>query len=172
MAENRMTITLGEGDLAFEIKDGASVPLRKYGAPSQERAIVRLVEGRPVLFWNDIASSFMPADGTPHGGWPIRIDIKALVEERRAETAPPATTCREGMPAPSDCRLELEAVGSRIKSPLAQTWTHRPGNTPEKQAAFDEALDAWLTANLHNDNVTTPLILRHAAAALGYGIKR
>lgn len=163
-------ILLGPPGDQVSVPDGASVPLNSMeGRP--DRGTIHLVAGAPVLRWQSevgpCASCALVVSA---------IDLTAL----RRELAPrPKTVGGWTLPLPADL------VGERF-TPLAlwlqggkpggasEWWTHRPGSTPEKQAAFDEAVEAVIAQmrgrlDLFAEKYTK---LFEAARALGYGESR
>lgn len=161
-------ITLGVGADAVDVEDGASVPLIE----TTVRGHVHIIGSLCCLRWgtkSEVACSFDPENGKLHRkDWGILIDLAAL----RRERAPKAVTVwRCAMPAPDDSCMELQRVGTRIRSPHAQTWVHRPGAHPETWAAFDAAMDALLRVPSHDPWKVVEVranLLPHARA-LGYG---
>lgn len=169
------TIRLGTGADAVDVESGLSVPLIEN---RNKRALVIHVENIGTLMqlahssvWLEIHDQTgRPSEDTWDNGIPVAIDLAALRRERAPKSA---TVWRCAMPAPDDSCMELQRVGTRIRSPQAQTWVHRPGAHAETWAAFDAAVGVWLRRMDKSGTARGTWCeeiegLRDAARALGY----
>lgn len=173
-------ITLGQPPDALSVAEGAAVPLRGGG-----RGILNRHDGFITLRFKCggyfAVAAVITHDGSLVGPWTTAeyIDLPAL----RRELAPKPTVV-------GGWTTELPRVGDKAHGARwlcaadcgphgsALYWTHRHGNTPEKQAEFDEALEAWMAPIRGRyeapglsvfDQAT--LALYEAARALGYGAR-
>lgn len=179
-------ITLGVGEDAVDVEDGSSVPLRAdrmfkgratvHWAPSLSAAMIRLChEDFKATLWTIDRATGAISDH------PIStaIDLPAL----RRELAPKPTAVGGWtlgsftLPGLSGHYETVTLYRRDPKSDAQLYWTHRPGNTPERQAAFDEAVAAWLyrygphnTSSVpeHQALIDAALALGYPALALGY----
>lgn len=173
-----MKIILGVAPDQLVVEDGASVPL--FGA--KNRGYLHLVGELVCLRWGlggQCVCSLDTASGTLHGsGWAgVAVDLPAL----RRELAPPPKTVggwTDDVDLPREPRANgtsfvcLYAKSDRLPAEM-RYWTHRPGNTPERQAAFDDAMAGWFYryAPCNSSSVLEHQALIDAARALGYSSK-
>lgn len=159
-----MMIKLGTGPDAVVIDDDYVVPIAGRELPNATARLRLDSTGVLIATWNGHAASVVPSTGQFEGGWGYRVDILALRREMGL-----LTEWRCGMPAGHGDWLTLGPPGTRIRAASAQLWTHRPNNTPEKQAAFDAALVTWMSLARSMSLGAPAMALAEAARALGYG---
>lgn len=172
------TITLGAGPAAIEVESGAFVPL----VDRKDRGVVIGVAavGCPLLqtpnssVWHEVhAQTGELVAAEYENGIRVAIDLAALRRERAPSSATsdgwtshplaerhPGNWLHTGDPAVFDA-----------DNPERRYWTHRPGNAPAKQAAFDAAVESLMRGAV-TDYLRTARELIDAARALGYGVKR
>lgn len=169
------TITLGVGPDAIEVEDGSEVPLN---GGSARRGIVHAHNHLILCHLPGGGVVRLMADGAFHptpGQGPSGIDLAALRRERAPRPQPKASWTSDGYWCRGVTTLAISQQTNGI--PIGadrEFWTHRPGNTPEKQAAFDAALDAWVDGPgscSWRDTSGPEKPLYRAARALGYGRK-
>lgn len=174
------TIRLGVGADAIEVEEGP-VTIFKIEEPIRTTSSGRLFEldGIALLQVATTICNVKRSDGTTAipGWW--QVDLDALRRERalKVETVGGWT-----LEFPREGQHGARWLCHRSCGPHGvdgKFWTHRPSNTPEKQAAFDAALEAWLSRYYSKDafipgssSVPEVQALIDAARALAYGEKR
>jgi hypothetical protein len=167
------TITLGSGPDAVEVEDGAAVAVFKITDASMIRTTTCGVlfehHGIALLRVGTTICNVKRSDGTTAipGWW--QVDLDALRRERAPK---PVTIGCWGIGVPVVDNHYTSIYCLREPSDrYPDYWTLRPDNTPEKQAAFDAALEAWLpSASIREECAwTQDDDLAKAARALGYG---
>jgi hypothetical protein len=171
-----MKIILGTGSNELRVDDGASVPLAGRD-DMVHRAKLRLVDGSIVVLLTSKSQQTYVAGVNAVSGliqqwYDLRIDLPAL----RRELAPKVKTVGGWTPClPGDNGREYAYPRLTVQQEPSSRhyWTHRPGNTPEKQAALDAALGTWCSfmERHYLDAPKTDEVeqMFQAARALGYG---
>jgi hypothetical protein len=169
------TITLGSGPVAVEVENGASVPLTRTNAvtgPNSHGMVVASSVFTFLVYGSGTGIGIDRATGKPlDGGWP-GIDLDALRKERAPK---PVTVGGWSEYVPGGQRREGWLYDGERGGLTPHYWTLRPGNTPEKQAAFDAAMEALIAARDTDEDRTESSLYDalgrfiDAARALGYG---
>lgn len=171
-------ITLGVGADAVDVEDGDYVPLLgrsdKLATVRHTPEILTILQLQNTSIWLEVnAQTGAPRADTWDDGIRVAIDLAAL----RRERAPKPSGSVGGW------STELPKLGNREHGARwlcaadcgphdsAFYWTQRHGNTPEKQAAFDDAVETLLS--VPSDDPWKVVEVRAAlmphARALGYG---
>lgn len=167
------TIRLGTGADAVDVQDGASVPLCNGSVSVSTRGDVRLIDGMPAVIWYENTHrqiGFVGELGLIRGG-SRSVDLAALRRERAPKLPASVGGWSTELPKLGNrehgarwlCAADCGPHGS------AFYWTHRPGNTPELQAAFDAAVEVWLAKWGFDGEEGAAESLVNMARALGYG---
>lgn len=172
-------IRLGTGADAVDVVDGDAVPL-----VDGRRAHIRRIWGDEVCVKYAHEGvvhviTINPASGIFHpipAGHCTGVDLAALRRERAPRVVIIDGWTNGLFEGPTIRNLYASTVLNlfqRADSALGKHyWTHRPGNTPDLQAAFDAAVDAYVQAVSSSADTYKPAnALVAAARALGYGSK-